>query len=152
MTTRNITAPKAGTFLSAKTSKIVYWISAIWLALGMASTGASQLFNGKSGAGGETSIIHLGYPVYLLAILGVAKILGVLAILIPRFPLLKEWAYAGFFFMMIGAVISHIVCRDAIVQIFPSLLLLFLISTSWYFRPLDRKISYSDGHNTALSY
>jgi uncharacterized membrane protein YphA (DoxX/SURF4 family) len=53
-------------------------------------------------------ITHLGYPVYLLTLLAAWKIFGVVAILIPKFPLLKEWAYAGFFFIMSGAIFSHI--------------------------------------------
>src|SRR3982751_349485 len=55
---------------------------------------------------------HLGYPVYLLPFLGVAKLLGVIAILVPRFPRLKEWAYAGLFFDLSGALYSHISIRD----------------------------------------
>ena len=83
---------------------------------------------------------HLGYPVYFLTILGVWKILGVIAILIPKFPLLKEWAYAGFFFTMSGAVISHLIVGDDAKEIFGPTLLLILTVVSWYFRPADRKI------------
>jgi len=83
---------------------------------------------------------HLGYPAYLLTILGVWKILGVVAVLIPKFPVLKEWAYAGFFFAMSGAVISHIVLGDSVKEISPPLLLLILTVVSWYFRPENRKI------------
>src|SRR5882724_3951809 len=100
MTKRNLPAGKA--------SKIIYWISTVWLALGMVSTGAVQLFKGKTGAGGVDSITQLGYPIYFLTILGVWKILGTVTVLIPKFPLIKEWAYAGFFFAMTGAIISHI--------------------------------------------
>jgi len=71
--------------------------------------------------------------------LAVWKFLGVVALLNPTFPLLKEWAYAGFFFAMSGALISHI-ASGTVNEIFPSLLLLILIMVSWYFRPLDRKI------------
>ena len=83
---------------------------------------------------------HLGYPVYFLTILGVWKILGVVAVLIPKFPLLKEWAYAGFFFAMSGAIFSHIALGNSMKEIFPPLLLLILTVVSWYFRPADRKI------------
>jgi hypothetical protein len=120
-------------------NKIIYWISTIWLALGMFSTGAVQLFRVKTGAGGADMIANLGYPVYLLEILAFWKILGVVAILIPKFPLFKEWTYAGFFFIMTGAVFSHIATGTAN-EIFPSLLLLVLTIVSWYFRPADRKI------------
>lgn len=121
-------------------NKIIYWIATIWLALGMISTGIIQLLKQKSGTGGVDSIIHLGYPVYLLTILGVWKILGAIALLIPKFPLLKEWAYAGFFFVMSGALFSHIAVADAASEIFPSVLLLILIVVSWYLRPVERKI------------
>lgn len=119
-----------------KRNKIIYWISTIWLALGMLSSGIVQLFKLKA----EVDFTaHLGYPIYLLTLLGVWKILGVIAVLIPKFPLLKEWAYAGFFFAMSGAAFSHI-ASDTAGEIFPSLLLLILIMVSWYFRPADRKI------------
>jgi hypothetical protein len=123
-----------------KRNIIIYWISTLWLALGMISTGIGQLVKMKTGAGGVDVITHLGYPVYFLTLLGVWKILGVVAVLIPKFPLLKEWAYAGFFFAMSGAAYSHIV-SGTLNEIFPSLLLLILIAISWYFRPADRKIN-----------
>lgn len=124
-----------------KKNKIIYWIATIWLALGMVSTGAVQLMKTKNGQGGVDMITHLGYPVYLLTILGVWKILGVVAVLIPKFPLLKEWAYAGFCFVMTGAIFSHIVIGDSIGEIIPSLLLLILTGISWYFRPADKKVT-----------
>jgi hypothetical protein len=123
-----------------KKMKIIYWISTLWLALGMVSTGVVQLFHGKEGAGGVDSIMHLGYPIYFLTIIGIWKFLGVIAVLIPKYPLLKEWAYAGFFFAMTGAAFSHIALGDSINEIFPSLLLLVLTLVSWYFRPAERKI------------
>lgn len=123
-----------------KKTKIIYWISTIWLALGMVATGTGQLIKMKSGQGGIDMITHLGYPVYLLTILGVWKILGAAAMFIPKFPLLKEWAYAGFFFAMSGAIFSHIASGDSVSAIFPALLLLTLTAFSWYFRPADRKI------------
>jgi hypothetical protein len=83
---------------------------------------------------------HLGYPLYFLTILGVWKMLGVVAVLIPKFPLLKEWAYAGFFFAMSGAVFSHLACGDSAKEFFGPILLLILTVVSWYFRPADRKI------------
>ena len=122
-----------------KRNKIIYWIATIWLALGMVSTAAVQLLKMKEGQGGADSLIHLGYPIYLLTILGVWKVLGVVTILIPKLPLLKEWAYAGFFFMMSGAIFSHFATGDSISKIFPSLLLLILTVLSWYFRPVGRK-------------
>jgi hypothetical protein len=123
----------------SRRNKIIYWISTIWLALGMFSTAAVQLLKGKTGQGGMDTINHLGYPEYLLTILGIWKLLGVVVILIPKFPLIKEWAYAGFFFAMSGAIFSHI-ATGFMSGIFPALLLLILTIVSWYFRPADRKI------------
>lgn len=124
-------------YLVANRNKIIYWFFTIWLSLGMLSSGIVQLLKMKE----ETDfIIKLGYPSYFLTILGVWKMLGVVAVLIPKFPLLKEWAYAGFFFAMSGAAFSHI-ASGTLNDIFPPLLLLALTVISWYFRPASRKIS-----------
>jgi len=123
-----------------KRNKIIYWIATIWLALGMLTTGAGQLFKMKNGQGGADMITHLGYPIYLLTLLGIWKVLGTVAVLIPKSPLLKEWAYAGFFFIMSGAIFSHLATGDPMSATLPSLLLLILTLVSWYFRPANRKI------------
>ena len=119
-----------------KRNKIIYWIATVWLSLGMLSTGIVQLIQLKEEA---DMMDHLGYPLYFLTILGVWKVLGVIAVLIPKFPLVKEWAYAGFFFAMSGAVFSHLACGDGAKEFFGPVLLLVLTVTSWYFRPADRK-------------
>ena len=119
-----------------KRNKIIYWIATVWLALGMFSTGLVQLLRQEADV---DKMGQLGYPIYLLTILGVWKLLGVVAILLPKFPLVKEWAYAGFFFAMSGAIVSHIASHHAITELLPSLLLLVLTVVSWFFRPIDRK-------------
>ena len=98
----------------------------------MLANGLAQIFHAK---GFVDIVVHLGYPLYFLYIIGVWKILGVTAILIPRFRLVKEWAYAGFFFAMSGAAFSHIALGDPMNEIAPSLVLLILVVLSWYFRP-----------------
>jgi len=118
-------------------NKIIYWIATLWLALGMLSTGIVQLIKMKEEV---DKMAHLGYPTYFLTILGLWKILGVVAVLIPKFPILKDWAYAGFFFSMSGAVFSHIAAANPLNEILPSLLLLILTILSWYFRPSDRTV------------
>ncbi len=120
-----------------KRDKIIYWISTIWLALGMVSIGIVEILQVKM-EGDFTA--HLGYPAYFLQLLGAWKILGVVVLLIPKFPLLKEWAYAGFFFTVTGAAFSHI-ASGTMNQLFPSLLLLILTIFSWYFRPANRKLN-----------
>jgi len=120
-----------------KRNKIIYWVATLWLALGMLSTAIVQLIKMDEEV---KNFSNLGYPLYLMTILGVWKILGVIAILIPKFPLLKEWAYAGFFFAMSGALFSHIISGDDAIALFGPALLLVLTVLSWYFRPVDRKV------------
>lgn len=121
-----------------KRNKIIYWIATLWLSLGMLSTGIVQLIQLKD----ETEMMkHLGYPLYFLTLLGIWKILGVVAVLIPKFGLLKEWAYAGFFFAMSGAVFSHLACGDGAKELFGPILLLVLTVLSWYFRPASRRVT-----------
>jgi uncharacterized membrane protein YphA (DoxX/SURF4 family) len=120
-----------------KRNKIIYWIATAWLSLGMTATGIVQLVKTKEE---EALFAHLGYPSYLLTIIGTWKLLGVIAILIPGFPFLKEWAYAGFFFVMSGAVFSHFAVGDSSKEYFGPVLLLVLTVVSWYYRPAGRKI------------
>jgi len=120
-----------------KRNKIIYWVATIWLALGMLSTGIVQLLKVKEEVDMMT---HLGYPVYFLTMLGVWKMLGIVTVLIPKFPLLKEWAYAGFFFAMSGAIFSHLASGDEAKDFFGPTLLLILTGVSWYFRPAERKL------------
>lgn len=121
----------------SKRNKIIYWIATIWLSLGMASTGAVQVLKVKEEV---EFVVAMGYPLYFLTILGIWKILGVIAVLVPKFPLLKEWAYAGFFFAMSGAVFSHIAVGHPAKDLFGPLLLLVLTAVSWYFRPAERRL------------
>jgi DoxX-like family len=82
----------------------------------------------------------LGYPTYFICLIGIWKMLGVIAILVPKFRLLKEWAYAGIFFTMTGAVISHIASNNVSVQIMAPIVLAVFTVLSWYLRPAGRKI------------
>lgn len=120
-----------------KRNKIIYWVVTVFLSIGMLAGGIQQMLQ----IGGYNEIItKLHYPLYVLSILGVWKILGVIVILIPKFPLLKEWAYAGFFFAMSGAAISHFAVGQSFTEAIPALVLLAVTVLSWYFRPSDRKI------------
>ena len=125
-----------------KRNKIIYWIATGLLALGMLQSGIFAVLRNKQWVDLVTS---LGYPVYFLTILGVWKILGVIAILVPRFKLLKEWAYAGFFFAMTGAFASHLAVGDHNIQGLagPFFQTVFIL-LSWHFRPADRKINFAN--------
>ena len=121
-----------------KRNKIIYWAATLWLSLGMISTGVVQIIHMDEEVQKMTT---LGYPTYFLTIIGIWKILGFVAVLLPKFPLVKEWAYAGFFFTMTGAIFSHFAVGDAGVEYFGPTLLLILTIISWYFRPAERKLS-----------
>jgi hypothetical protein len=85
-------------------------------------------------------IERLGYPTYFLVILGVWKLLGAVALVIPRFPRLKEWAYAGVVFNLTGALISHVVSGD--IEPGPMAYLVTMIgatAASWFLRPPSRR-------------
>jgi len=124
-----------------RAQKIIYWVATTLLAIGMLQSGIFAVIQSKQWV---DLVTHLGYPVYILYIIGIWKILGVVAILIPGFKLLKEWAYAGFFFAMTGALVSHLAIGDYDVKAIlgPSFQALFVI-LSWYFRPANRKIDMS---------
>lgn len=117
--------------------KITYWASTGLLAFGMLAQGIAQLLHTK---GYVDIVAQLGYPLYFLSIIGAWKILGAICLVIPGFNLIKEWAYAGFFFVMSGAAFSHIAAGDSITQAVPAVVLLMLIVLSWYSRPADRKV------------
>ena len=127
-----------------KRNKIIYWIATLWLASGMLATGVQQLMRVQleevQSPPGVYGIIELGYPVYFLTIIGIWKILAVIALLIPKYPLVKEWAYAGIVFLLTGAIYSHMAVGHAVTELIPSGLLLALTVLSWYFRPENRKI------------
>lgn len=122
-----------------KRNKIIYWIATVWLALGMTSSGIFQIIQLEDAV---KKMLEWGYPPYFLTIIGTWKILGVMAILTPKFLLLKEWAYAGFFFLMTGAIFTHFAVGDNVSEFFGSSLLLLLTIISWYFRPENRKLMF----------
>ena len=82
-------------------------------------------------------MLRLGYPLYLLALIGVWKLLAIPALLVPGYARLKEWAYAGIFFLMTGAIASHAACGDG-KGLIPPLILLSLAVTSWMLRAGNR--------------
>jgi len=121
-----------------KQKLVWYWIITAVLSFCIFSGGLAQALLVK---GVVQGFKPLGYPQYFISLIGIWKVLGVIAILIPKFKLLKEWAYAGIFFTMSGAVISHIASGDVSVQIIAPVLLAIFTVLSWYLRPANRKIA-----------
>lgn len=124
-----------------KRNNIIYWVATVWLSLGMTSTAIVQIVRLPEEVE-QTN--RLGYPLYFISLLGVWKLPGVVAVLLPRLALLKEWAYAGFFFAMSGAIVSHLAVHDAATELFGPSLLILLTAVSWYFRPSSRRIGFEN--------
>jgi uncharacterized membrane protein YphA (DoxX/SURF4 family) len=124
----------------SKARSIAYWIMTILVALPLGSGGIAQLAQMKENVDGFTHV--LGYPAYFVTVLGVWKVLGVIAILVPRFPRIKEWAYAGIFFDLTGAAASWAAIGgsgEAFHIIAPLIITGFLVA-SWALRPESRRI------------
>src|SRR5262245_14338404 len=119
------------------TKSVAYWVTTGMVVFAMSSGGVAELARRPETIDGMK---QLGYPVYFVMILGVWKLLGSVALVIPRFPRLKEWAYAGIFFNMTGAAVSHLVCRDAAWHVAVTLGLAALALASWALRPADRAL------------
>ena len=114
---------------------ILYWITTALIGFICISGGLWLLFSG------EPLDAFLAYPLYFWQILGFWKILGGIAILVPRFPVLKEWAYAGIFFNMSGAAATRIFVGDTAAHIIAPLIICGIAMASWYLRPASRKLT-----------
>lgn len=118
--------------------RIWYWATTGLLAFGMFLGGFAQFIQAKFNTDG---FIHLGYPLYSMKVIGAWKMAGAVVLLIPGFLLVKEWAYAGFFFLLTGAVISHIASGDKFYQWVAPFTFAVLTVLSWHLRPVNRKIA-----------
>ena len=116
---------------------IGYWTATALVALAMISGGAMDLWGPPELVEG---MAHLGYPAYFMVILGTWKVLGGAAILLPRLPLLKEWAYAGIAFDLTGAAASHAFSGDALTNVLTPMVILALAIASWALRPESRRL------------
>ena len=127
-----------------KTKMIVYWTCTMIIILELLAGGVTELLHGRAllvvGDPVVQVIMHLGYPVYLLTILGCWKLLGAIALLVPRFPRLKEWAYAGTFFNMTGAAASWALNGDSADNFIWPLIVSILVIVSWALRPQSRTL------------
>ena len=117
-------------------SKVAYWITTCLIAAS-AVFGAFAYLSGSPQA--VQGFAHVGYPQQLRIILGVAKLLGALALVVPALPKLKEWAYAGFTFAWFCAFFAHYLAGDGPKACRPVALLVLLV-ISYFTRPAGRKI------------
>jgi uncharacterized membrane protein YphA (DoxX/SURF4 family) len=121
---------------SGKLEIIGYWVATVLVAIVMGAGGA---FDAAAAPKAVEFLAHLGYPAYFVRLIGVWKVLGTLAILAPRWPRLKEWAYAGMFFDLTGAAVSHAASGDGPGNFIPPLLFTGILIASWALRPASRK-------------
>jgi uncharacterized membrane protein YphA (DoxX/SURF4 family) len=116
-------------------TKITYWVSTGLIA-------AMSLFAAFGYLSSSTTAVqafaHVGYPQQLRVILGIAKLLGAITLVVPGFARVKEWAYAGFTFAWISAFVAHYLAKDGPIAYMP-LLLLVLLVTSYLTRPASRQ-------------
>lgn len=126
-----------------KMKEIGYWTTTAVIAGELVVGGVGALFHGRAMLVGQPldeTMQHLGYPAYLLKILGSWRLLGAIALLVPRFSRLKEWAYAGTFINMTSAAASHAACGDDTGTIISPLIFAALTLASWAFRPQNRTL------------
>ena len=115
-----------------------YWASTGFAALTLGASGAANLLHARSVMEG---LAHLGYPPYFASILGTWELLGAAAIVAPDFPPIQEWAYAGMFFTLTGAALSHAVSGDPLGKILVPVVLLVAVGVSRTCRPARRASS-----------
>lgn len=120
-----------------KARSILYWGTTVLLAMAFLSGGLRHLMQAPDVVAG---ISALGYPLYFILLLGVWKLLGGIAILLPGFPRLKEWAYAGMFFDLTGAAVSHAAMHSPPWHVVVTLTLAGLVLVSWALRPRSRML------------
>ena len=116
---------------------VVYWATTGFVVINMLAGGLAELAQVKSTGEGMQA---LGYPLYMMTILGTWKVLGSITLLAPRFPRLKEWAYAGMFFNMTGAAVSHLIVGNEAWHVWYTASLAIIVLVSWALRPENRTL------------
>jgi len=129
--------------MNDKARTIGYWVATGLLGFAFAAGGLGDLSRSPEVMEGMT---HLGYPAYFATILGAWKVLGAVALLVPRFPRLKEWAYAGIIFDLTGAAASHAASGDSVGKVITPLVLVAIAAASWALRPESRKLASAPKH------
>jgi len=121
---------------SSRGHTIAYWVTTVLVAAESVLGGVWDILQLPYV---RADIASLGYPAYVLVIIGVWKLLGAVAVLVPRFPRLKEWAYAGMFFNYTGAVASHLAVGHGAESVAYPIIITGLVVASWALRPSARR-------------
>lgn len=121
--------------MTIKALRISYWTATILFALVLVMDGIGGVAQAEAG---KEALAHLGYPMHLLTIMGVAKLLAAIAVLQTRFQAVKEWAFAGFAFTCVGAFWSRAAVGDGIdLLIFPIIFLAIMCVPYWLWKKYD---------------
>ncbi len=126
----------ASSIASSRGRTIAYWVTTLLVAAESVLGGVWDIMQIPYV---RADIENLGYPAYVLVIIGVWKLLGAVAVLVPRFPRLKEWAYAGMFFNYTGAVASQLAVGHGAKSVAYPIIITGLVVASWALRPSARR-------------
>jgi hypothetical protein len=108
---------------------IIYWVITMLFALAMLADALGGITMQQAGV---VVLQHLGYPLYIMPMFGVAKILGAIAILQPKYRAIKEWAYAGFAFTFVSAFVSRVIVGDGTADLIPPIIMLAIMFVSYF--------------------
>jgi hypothetical protein len=117
-----------------------YWLCTLFVALPAVGAGIMDILHVQPLFG---LLLHLGYPPYFAAILGVWKVVGAIVLVAPRYPLVKEWAYAGMVIDYSSAVVSHLASGDGAGAIAGPIVAMIALAVSWQLRPRSRRLPLS---------
>jgi hypothetical protein len=129
--------PEAGPRSASRARGRAYWACTLFVSLTALGAGVMDMFHLPPLFG---LMMHLGYPSYFATVLGVWKVLGAIVLLVPRYPLVKEWAYAGMFIDYSSAAISHWASGDAPSALVGPIVSIAVLAGSWYLRPRSRRL------------
>lgn len=145
--TRPHPSPASGSGAGRRTSarrlearRVGYWLATAVVAAELALGGAWDIARIPDVREGVTT---LGYPTYFLVLLGIWKVLGAMVLLLPRLPVLKEWTYAGAFFVYTGAIVSHLTTGYQVSEVGILSVLTALTMLSWALRPPTRRTTHA---------
>jgi DoxX-like family len=116
----------------------VYWIATLWVVLTNLWAGPTDILHAPPLF---DDLLRLGYPPYFSTLLGVWKVLGAIVLVVPGYPLVKEWAYAGFFIDFSSAIISYAAAGDGVVSFIAPILSMAALIVSWHLRPQSRRLT-----------
>jgi hypothetical protein len=122
----------------SRASTAAYWAATLFVTLTALGAGTADILHAQPLYG---LLLHLGYPPYFATLLGLWKVAGAVVLLAPRWPLVKEWAYAGMLIDYVCAVVSHAAAGDGGSTVVGPLVALAALAASWHLRPESRRLA-----------